>query len=134
VFEVLWTTAIGSSPDGGSAQRKCVVGSAPREETVMRELEIYLPTMTNRGTPIAPAEIERIKETLVQAFGGYTHLNQRFQGAWRMGGVVLHDEVTIVRVLDDGTAPFDIAAFKASLEARLDQEEILIIARNVHRL
>ena len=100
----------------------------------MRELEIYLPTMTNRGTAVDASEIDRIKDTLVEAFGGYTHLNQRFQGAWRMGGVVLHDEVTIVRVLDDGTTAFDIAAFKTSLEAALDQEEVLIIARDVRRL
>jgi hypothetical protein len=100
----------------------------------MRELEIYLPTMTNRGTPVDPDEIDRIKRTLVDAFGGYTHLDQRLEGAWRMGGVTMLDEVTIVRVLDDGTATFDIAAFKASLAVALDQEEVLIIERDVRML
>ena len=100
----------------------------------MRELEIYLPTMTNRGTPIDSSEIERIKKMLVDVFGGYTHLDQRFKGAWRMGRVTMLDEVTIVRVLDDGTATFDLVAFKASLERRLEQKEVLIIERDVRMI
>ena len=44
-----------------------------------------------------------------------------------MGGVTFRDEVTIVRVLDDGAARFDMAAFKRSIEAALKQEKVLII-------
>ena len=36
-----------------------------------------------------------------------------------MGGVTFHDEVTIVRVLDDGSAHFDMTAFKKSIETAL---------------
>jgi hypothetical protein len=97
----------------------------------MREFEIYLPTVTNDGAPVDAVQIQRIKDTLVAAFGGYTHLDQRFQGAWRMGGVTFHDEVTIMRVLDDGTADFDMGAFKAAMETALEQETVLIIARDV---
>ncbi|HEX8297315.1 MAG TPA: hypothetical protein VF593_13510 [Chthoniobacteraceae bacterium] len=97
----------------------------------MQEFEIYLPTQMNDGSPVDPREIARIKETLVNAFGGYTHLSQRSEGAWRMGGVTFRDEVTIVRVLDDGSAKFDMGAFKKSIEAALQQETVLIIARAV---
>jgi len=97
----------------------------------MREFEIYLPMATNDGTPVDPAAIQRIKDTLVRAFGGYTHLDQRFEGVWRMGGVTFRDDVTIVRVLDDGTASFDMTAFKTSIEKALAQEQVLIIARDV---
>jgi hypothetical protein len=55
----------------------------------------------------AHARIECIKELLEKTSGGYTHLNQRSEGAWQMGGATLRDEVTIVRVLDDGSAKFD---------------------------
>lgn len=97
----------------------------------MQEFEVYLPTMTNGGAPIDPAQIQRIKDTLVAAFGGYTYFDQGFKGAWRMGGVTFHDEVTIVRVLDDGTAQFDMHAFKSSIEAALEQDTVLIITREV---
>jgi hypothetical protein len=100
----------------------------------MRELEIFLPTTRNDGTPVNPAEITRIKDTVLKAFGGYTHLDHRFEGAWRVGGVTLRDDVTILRVLDDGTACFDMAGFKRSIEGALGQDAVLVIARDVHVL
>jgi hypothetical protein len=100
----------------------------------MQEYEIYLPTTLNDGTPVAGSKIQRIKDKLFKAFGGYTHLNHRSEGAWRMGGVTFHDEVTIVRVLDDGSAHFDMTAFRKSIEAELQQEAVLIIRRAVTAL
>jgi hypothetical protein len=99
--------------------------------SAMQEFVIYLPTTMNDGTPVDSGEIARIKDTLVKAFGGYTHLSHRSEGAWRMGGVTFHDEVTIIRVLDDGSAHFDMQAFKKSIEAALKQEAILIVAHDV---
>ena len=100
----------------------------------MQEYEIYLPTTHNDGSAVDPAEIERVKATLTTAFGGYTHFNQRSEGAWRMGGVTFRDEVTIVRVLDDGTSGFDMKAFKTQLEAALRQDTVLIVAREVRTI
>ncbi len=103
----------------------------------MQEYEIYLPTKHNDGRPIDPAHIEQIEHRLAQTFGGYTHLKQRSNGLWRMGGVTFMDEVTIVRVIDDGqrpfdgSEPFDMAAFKRELEQTLQQESVLIVAREV---
>ncbi|MEA3207473.1 MAG: hypothetical protein QOE70_530 [Chthoniobacter sp.] len=85
----------------------------------------------NDGTPVDGGEIQRIKDKLAKTFGGYTHLTQRSEGAWRMGGVTFRDEVTIVRVLDDGSANFEMPAFKKSIEVALKQEEVLIISRAV---
>jgi hypothetical protein len=97
----------------------------------MREYEIYLPTALNDGTPIASEKIKAIKDTLFQAFGGYTHLNHHSEGVWRMGGVTFRDDVTIVRILDDGSAYFDMGAFKKSVEKALEQEAVLIVSRQV---
>jgi hypothetical protein len=100
----------------------------------MREYDIYLPATLNDGTPVEPAEIHRIREELIDAFGGYTHLKHRGDGAWRIGGVTFRDEVTIIRVLDDGTTPFDMMGFKKSLEVALKQQAVLIVARDVQVL
>ena len=97
----------------------------------MRELEIFLPMKRNDGTPIGAGEVQHIKDTVLKAFGGYTHLDHRFEGAWRVGGVTLHDDVTILRVLDDGTARFDVASFRREIEKALGQDTVLVIAREV---
>ena len=97
----------------------------------MKEYEIYLPSTKNDGTPTDRASIDRFKEMLVQAFGGYTHLRHRSEGAWRMGSVTFRDEVTILRVLDDGESGFDWKQFKAQVEKALDQETVLIVERVV---
>ncbi len=97
----------------------------------MKEYEIYLPTTHNDGSPTDSCEIEQIKSRLGKTFGGYTHLRQSSEGSWSMGGVTFRDEVTIVRVLDDGSAKFDMSAFKRSMETALKQESVLIVSREV---
>lgn len=106
----------------------------------MREYEIYLPTKHNNGAPVDPAQIEQIEQRLARTFGGYTHLKQHSAGLWSIGGVTFFDEVTIVRVIDDGAEPldgaarFDMPAFKRELEGLLRQESVLIVARDVQVL
>jgi len=100
----------------------------------MREFDIYLPTTLQDGAPIDPELIREIKSTLVNAFGGYTHFTHRNEGAWRIGNVTFRDEITVIRVLDDGRAHFDMVDFKRQLERRLQQSSILIVARTVHAI
>src|SRR3954463_8569578 len=97
----------------------------------MKEYEIYLPTTYNDGTPIDAEVVEQLKRELAQAFGGYTHQRSRSEGAWQLGGVMFRDEVTIVRVLDQGSAEFDLRAFKKEVETALRQESVLIVEREV---
>ena len=97
----------------------------------MKEYEIYLPTTGNDGTAVDAAIMAQIKRELIETFGGYTHLRQRNEGRWRMGGVTFRDEVTILRVLDDGTTSFSMPRFKIILEALLQQESVLIVEREV---
>ena len=100
----------------------------------MREFDIYLPSTYRDGKPVDPEKVRRIKETLVTAFGGYTHFPQKSEGAWKMGGVTFRDEVTIIRILDDGSAKFDLHSFKQELERDLQQEAVLIVSREVHQI
>src|SRR3954453_9289598 len=97
----------------------------------MQEFDIYLPSKNADGSGVDAKEIAQIKETLVKAFGGYTHFPQKSEGAWRVGGVTLRDEITIIRVLDDASAKFDMVEFKRTLEKRLRQEAVLIVRRDV---
>jgi hypothetical protein len=100
----------------------------------MREYDIYLPTTLDDGTPYEAAIIEQVKRSLRDAFGGYTHLTHRCEGAWSMGGVELLEDVTILRVLDDGSSGFDMCGFKRNLEIVLKQREVLIVFREVGKV
>jgi hypothetical protein len=76
-------------------------------------------------------EIQGIKRTLAQVFGGYTQMTQRSEGVWKLDGVTFRDEITIIRVLDNGKCSFDIAHFRQELERKLNQDHILIVQRDV---
>ena len=97
----------------------------------MKEYEIYLPTTFNDGTLVPEKEMQHLKDVLTKTFGGYTHMQQRNEGAWSVGGVTFHDEVSIMRVLDDCSASFDVHLFKLDLEVRFKQDSILIVRREV---
>lgn len=97
----------------------------------MHEYDIYLPSQRRDGAAITRAELDAIKRELTEAFGGYTHLKSRSEGAWRVAGVTFRDEITILRILDDGRGSFDMQAFRQALERRLDQESVLIVSRVV---
>lgn len=97
----------------------------------MKEYDIYLPMASSQGGGTDASKLEEIKGKLAQAFGGYTHFRSRNEGLWRMGSASFRDEVTIIRVLDDGSAKFDMSHFKKELERDLEQESILIVAHEV---
>lgn len=100
----------------------------------MREYEIYLPTTDNAGQPVDEQIISNTKAELTKAFGGYTHLCHRSEGVWRVGRATFHDEVTILRVIDDERIGFDWGRLKAELERALSQESVLIVVRSVEIL
>lgn len=99
----------------------------------MREYEIYLPTKQRDRKKIPAHALASVREKLKQAFGGYTEM-QSCKGVWQCDGDDLRDKVTILRVLDDGTARFDMKAFRRSTEKSLQQDHLLITVRNVESL
>jgi hypothetical protein len=97
----------------------------------MREYDIYLPAAQSDGKDVDPEKLREIKQRLAEAFGGYTYFKTRNEGVWRMGGVTFRDEITVIRVLDEGASVFDMGRFKQELERELVQESVLIVAREV---
>lgn len=99
----------------------------------MREYELFIPLNYNDGTPIEAEAIQSIGRRLLEEFGGVTFFSQPNQGFWRMGGVTYRDEIVIFRVLAPRRrqARRFLSQFKRELRERLQQEEILIVERNV---
>ncbi len=97
----------------------------------MKEFEIFIPTTHPDGTALGAGVLGRIKQQLAEVFGGYTHMKQSSEGAWKYAGRTFYDEITIVKVLDKGDIDFDWVKFRQQLEDDLQQESVLIIERDV---
>ena len=102
----------------------------------MKEYDLYVPLNYNDGTPVEAKLIERIGQRLLEQFGGVTFFPQTNQGFWRMGSVTFRDEIVIFRVLAGNVraARRFFRALKQELKAELEQEEILLVEREVETL
>jgi hypothetical protein len=90
--------------------------------------------MTSASGEHSGAIFQRLKERLTEFFGGLTDFHHRSEGAWKFGGVTYHDEVVLLRVLgeDRAKARAFLRQLKLELEASLNEEQVLIIEREVH--
>jgi hypothetical protein len=102
----------------------------------VKEYDIFLPLRYNDGTPIESSKFQELQQRLLGLFDGLTYFPQANQGTWKLGDVTYRDEIVIVRVLASDTrrARRLLRTLKEQLKAELQQEEILIIERDVETL
>ena len=102
----------------------------------MHLVQILLPLRDNEGRPFPRAQFERVNEELTDRFGGVTaHLRAPASGAWREdGGDVAHDDMAIVEVMADAVDHPWWAGYRAELERRFRQDEVVIRATEIERL
>lgn len=99
------------------------------------EFDLYLPLFRDDGSPMESSQLEGIKKTLVERFGGVTDFRHENEGRWKVGKSEFRDAILILRTLaaaDRGAEarPF-FSALKERLKKELQQEEILIVERQV---
>ena len=102
----------------------------------MKEYDIFIPLRYNDGKPIDPRLTLSLQQRLLEKFGGLTFFPQVNDGFWTSGGVTFRDEIVIYRVLSSKArlARRFLSKLKDELKKELDQEEILIIERDVKTL
>jgi hypothetical protein len=101
----------------------------------VKEYDIFVPLYRNDGSPIDSGSFDAIQDRLLDEFDGLTFFPQPNQGYWRMGNVVYRDEIVIFRVVSDRrSARRFLRRLKEELKTELEQEEILIIERDVGTL
>ncbi|HXV63280.1 MAG TPA: hypothetical protein VEK15_21455 [Vicinamibacteria bacterium] len=102
----------------------------------MKEYELYIPTYYNDRRPVGPEKFDSLQEILLQQFGGVTYFSVPNSGLWRMADVVYRDEVVIYRVItsEAKSARRFFELLKQQLKVELEQEEILIVERDVRTL
>ena len=100
------------------------------------EYDLYLPTVDQNGQGLDWAGLREIRQGLIDHFGGLTDTRHKNTGFWKMGKVIIRDEIVIWRVMsEDGRLGDDyLRGIKSSLESILKQETILIVKRNIETL
>lgn len=102
----------------------------------MKEYDIYVPLYYNDGSPVEAEKFQRLQEELLDRFEGLTFFPQPNEGFWKMAGVTYRDEIVIYRVItvaEEDARQF-LADLKEQMKSRFDQEEILIVERDVETL
>jgi len=101
----------------------------------MYVIEIFLPLRDNAGTAFAPSLFEAEKARLVERFGGLTaYTRAPAQGIWDNGQTPVSDQMVIFEVMADTLDRAWWAGYRAELEARFRQDEILIRAGQIDRI
>lgn len=99
----------------------------------MKEYDIFIPLYYNDGTPVEPVRFQNLQGRLLEQFEGLTYFPQPNQGFWKFGNMTYRDEIVIYRVISQdpaGSRAF-LASLKQSLKQEFQQEEILIVEREV---
>jgi hypothetical protein len=99
----------------------------------VKEYDLFIPLFYNDGTPIEAYKFQRLQDRLLEWFDGLTYFPQRNQGFWKFGNVTYRDEIVIYRVISQGslgTREF-LANLKEELKREFDQQEILIVEREI---
>jgi hypothetical protein len=93
-------------------------------------IEILLPVGDDARTILTD-----VRDELTEAFGGVTmHINAPAEGLWENDGNVDRDRIVVVEVMTSNLDRDWWAAYRKELEARLNQEEIVIRASETQRL
>jgi hypothetical protein len=99
-------------------------------------VQLLLPLYDNAGRRVPRERFDEVREELTQGFGGMTaYVRSPAQGTWREeGGQVDRDDVIMCEVIVEALEREWWAGYRARLEARFGQRELLIRAHPIERL
>jgi hypothetical protein len=100
----------------------------------MHLVQIILPLYRNDGAAIAPELFREVRQQLLERFGGVTAFTRApAQGLWQDGDRVRRDDVLLYEVMADAPDRSWWAAYRRELEARFEQQELVIRAHPIER-
>ena len=99
-------------------------------------VEILLPVYDREGRPFAAGLYAKLREELVERFGGLTAFSRApAEGFWEPeAGERSRDDIVIFEVMAAALDRDWWSGFREELERRFDQDEIVIRASRVERL
>lgn len=100
----------------------------------MHLVQIILPLYGNDGEAIAGALFGEVRQELLDRFGGVTAFTRApAQGLWQDGGRVRRDDVLLYEVMVESLDAEWWKAYRRTLEARVEQEELVVRAHVIER-
>jgi hypothetical protein len=102
----------------------------------VKEYDLFVPLYYNDGRQVEPEKFQDVQQQLLEHFGGLTFFPQPNEGFWTVAGITYRDEIVIYRVItsDEQEARRFLSQLKARLKEAFQQEEILIVERDVETL
>jgi hypothetical protein len=99
-------------------------------------VQFLLPLRDNAGQPFPRADFERVRTELTERFGGVTaFLQSPAAGAWQEeGGPPVREELVLYEVMADSLERDFWRDYRAELERRFRQEQVLVRALGAQRL
>ena len=102
----------------------------------MHLIEILLPLYDKEGRRFAGEPFAKVREELLEHFGGLTAFTRSpAEGLWERGrGEAERDEIVIFEVMADWIDRSWWRSYRAALEQRFAQDEIVVRAHEVDKL
>jgi hypothetical protein len=102
----------------------------------VKEYDLFVPLYYNDGRQVEPQKFQDLQTQLLDQFGGLTFFPQPNEGLWTLAGITYRDEIVIYRVMtaDERAARRFLSDLKERLKEAFQQEEILIVERDVETL
>ena len=103
----------------------------------MHLVQLLLPLADNDGRPFPAAHYAAVREELAGRFGGLTAYSRApAEGLWAEGGGdrPARDDIVVYEVMVDALDRAWWAGFRADLERRFAQDEIVVRAQPAERL
>jgi hypothetical protein len=99
-------------------------------------VQILLPVYGNDGEELLRDAYERIRDDLVQRFGGLTAFTQApAEGLWTPGGdQTHHDDIVLIEVMVDELDAAWWSAYREKLQKDLKQQSLVVRALPMSRL
>jgi hypothetical protein len=99
-------------------------------------IEIFLPTRDNDGNRFARREYERVEDTLIQQFDGFTaHRQAPAKGLWKSPtDEVSEDDMVIYEVMTTEIDRIWWKEYRRRLESQFRQEQILVRSHSIEML
>lgn len=99
-------------------------------------IQFLLPTRDNAGRPFAKDEFDRIRRELTARFGGVTaYLRSPAVGLWAdESGSIRRDDLASFEVMADSLDHAWWRGYRAELEQRFRQDEVVMRATTFERL
>jgi hypothetical protein len=102
----------------------------------MHLVQLLLPVRDNAGRPFPTATFDAVRAELTAQFGGLTAYSRApAEGVWAPeGGGAARDDVVVYEVMADALDRAWWRGFRAELERRFAQDELVVRAHAVERL